>query len=145
MTDAGSAGSTGSAGSARMGHRGSLKRAMEKETDEEVDVDGDDSCVIKQPRCEQQPWVCPSDGVPYDCAKRCPVRCTCACKRLMCRRCGQKEDVCTICSGTLESVTPCVKDDGMLLAVLQRMGPLPRYVACMRVSLRATRYQCLFC
>jgi hypothetical protein len=92
--------------------------------------------------CGTSAFVCPCDGVQYDCQKRAPMRAACACKRLLCRKCAgvaatlPDPGPCGLCGA--EAVGPFDAGDfkldrGLLATLIERLPPPPeRYVQAQR-------------
>ena len=99
------------------------------------------------------PFECPCGSCEYDCQKRAPVRASCNCKRLLCRKCVgviaslPNAGPCGLCGaasvGPFEEEAFAV-DRGVLLALAGRLAPRQPYVAC-RVNVCCTSLMAMAC
>ncbi len=78
-------------------------------------------------------FECPCDASEYDCQQRAPVRTPCDCKHLVCRKCAAVAASvpcpapCGLCGASAVGpfeVGDLVRDDGVLLALVDRLGNL---------------------
>jgi hypothetical protein len=75
-------------------------------------------------------FECPCGPCEYDCQKRIPVRSTCACKRLLCRKCASVAASCASCGADTAGAADFVVDAGVLLALMGRHEAKERCVQC---------------